>query len=360
MNALIRLFCLALPITLCALAAHGQNEQPQESSKPVVPNRPLHAVERLRKEAAKLRLVVEHDTTRMFLFACNWLPIVSNRTVAYNRTSNDAITLKEHGGLPADTQSKYEVVTLDDRFYFYTKYGSPLAYVRPVEILAELDAGTKNIFKSKRVMDFGFGTVGHLRLLGQLGARVVGVDVDPLLKALYSDPSDQGPIPSASAMGSDVAEGAISLVFGQWPEDDGVATQVGGDFDYIVSKNTLKKGYIHPEKPVDDELRVQLGVTDDEFLAKCFAALKPGGAMLIYNIHPRQTPEYLPWADGRSPFTREACEKAGFSVVKFDQDDTPGVRIVGRNLGWNEGEDAMDIDGDLFATYTLLRRPTIP
>lgn len=360
MNALIRLTCLALTLAGGAFPAAAQTEQPQDGAKPVILNRPLHAVERLRKEAARLRLVVEHDTTRMFLFACNWLPIVGNRTVAFNRESQDAITLKEHEGLPPETQSKYEIITLDDKFYFYTKYGSPLAYVRPVEVLAELDAGTKNIFRDKRVMDFGFGTVGHLRLMGQLGADVVGVEVDPLLKALYSDPGDQGVIPGASAMGNDVSEGSIKLVFGEWPADEGVTSEVGGDFDYIISKNVLKRGYIHPDKPVDDKLRVQLGVSDEEFLAKCFAALKPGGAMVIYNIHPRQTPQYLPWADGRSPFTRDALEKAGFTVVKFDEDDTPAVRIVGRNLGWNEGEDPMDIDGDLFATYTLLRRPTNP
>jgi hypothetical protein len=46
-----------------------------------------------------------------------------------------------------------------------------------------------------RILDFGYGTIGHLYLLGSLGADAVGVDVDPLLPALYSQPKDQDRVP---------------------------------------------------------------------------------------------------------------------------------------------------------------------
>jgi len=53
----------------------------------------------------------------------------------------------------------------------------------------------------KRILDFGYGTVGHLRLLASLGADMVGVEVDPLLRALYSAPGDQGAIARARQPG---------------------------------------------------------------------------------------------------------------------------------------------------------------
>jgi hypothetical protein len=80
---------------------------------------------------------------------------------------------------------------LDEFFYYNTRYGSPLAYLRPIELLAA--HGVKDL-DGVHLMDFGYGTVGHLRLLATLGAEVVGVEVDPMLRALYSQPGDQGKV----------------------------------------------------------------------------------------------------------------------------------------------------------------------
>ena len=135
-----------------------------------------------------------------------------------------------------------------------------------------------------------------------------------------------------------------------------MVSQVEGNFHLFVSKNTLKRGYIHPARPVDPGRLVHLGVSDEVFVTSVYRLLKPGGLFLIYNLHPAQAADdqpYLPWADGRSPFARDLCERLGFEVLTFDKDDSQAARHMGRLLGW---QDQMDLQHDLFATYTLLQR----
>ena len=129
-----------------------------------------------------------------------------------------------------------------------------------------------------------------------------------------------------------------------------------------ISKNVLKRGYIHPERPADPKKLIDLGVSDEEFLAAMNAALKRGGLMLVYNLFPAQAPSdkpYIPWADGRSPFSRAQWEAAGFEVIAFDVNDDAAIRALARALGWDqpvEGEPGMDLEHDLFALYSLFRK----
>jgi len=107
---------------------------------------------------------------------------------------------------------------------------------------------------------------------------------------------------------------------------------------------------------VDPRRLVHLGVDDETFVKAMFAVLEPGGLAMIYNLHPPQAPEdqpYIPWADGRSPFTRELYETVGFEVLTFDVDDSAAARAMGKAFGWDA---QMDLEKDLFATYTLLRK----
>ena len=102
-----------------------------------------------------------------------------------------------------------------------------------------------------------------------------------------------------------------------------------------------------------------LGVDDATFLAALRDAVVPGGLVLLYNVCPAPAPPgaaYIPWADGRSPFARDAWEAAGFDLRELDRDDTAGIRQVAHLLRWDSGEDAVDIEHDIFATYTLARR----
>ena len=138
---------------------------------------------------------------------------------------------------------------------------------------------------------------------------------------------------------------------------------VGGGYDLFVSKNVLKRGYIHPSQPVDEKKTIKLGVDDEAFVRAVFALLNPGGRMLIYNLAPAPAPPgkpYIPWADGRSPFPRELFERVGFRVVAFEVDDTAAARAMAHALGWDRGPEAMDLSRDLFGQYTLVEKPREP
>ena len=253
-------------------------------------------------------------------------------------------------------------VQLDEYRYYYTKYGSPLAYLRALEFAADAKF---NDVAGKRIFDFGYGSIGHLRLLASLGANVTGVDPDSYLAALYSQASDQGAVAPAPINGtSRRSRGSITLLQGFWPQDAKIIEQVGKNYDLIVSKNTLKRGYIKPDGKVTDKRQlISLGVSDQVFLTAIFNALLPGGKLVIYNIYPKPagpSEKFKPMADGRSPFSREQYEKAGLKVVMFDAEDHVAVRKMGRLLKWDQnqkGETIDDLEHNLFALVTVVMRP---
>src|SRR5262249_41183465 len=69
-------------------------------------------------------------------------------------------------------------------------------------------------YEDKRVLDYGYGGAGHLRALAMCGGECTGVDVDPILKVLYSKPEDQGKIGALSRSGR---PGKLWLVDGVGP-----------------------------------------------------------------------------------------------------------------------------------------------
>ena len=303
------------------------------------------AVGRLRAEAKAAEPLAKSDLGRSFLAATGSLPHVETRVVWFDSSRTHAWNEAEALALADTTRRRLIRREYDESFYYNTRYGSPLAYLRPLEFLAA--HGVKDL-SGRRVMDFGYGTIGHLLLLGHLGADVVGVEVDPTLRVLYA--KDQGTVGKA---------GRLTLVDGQWPVTDEVRKAAGGGFDLILSKNTLKRGYIHPERPVNPRMLVHLGVDDSTYVARLHDALKPGGYVLIYNLSPAPSPPdkpYQPWTDGRCPFDRALLERAGFEVIAYDQDDGPAARAMGHALGWDAGPRPMDLEKDLFAHATLLRR----
>jgi hypothetical protein len=168
-----------------------------------------------------------------------------------------------------------------------------------------------------------------------------------MLATLYSGPEDQG----------SAGKGRVALAIGRYPADEAVRARVGGGLDLFLSKNTLKRGYVHPDSgraPID------LGMGAAAFLKTLHAALKPGGYVLIYNLGPAPSPPGQPYkamADIRTPFSRADWEAAGFRVEALDRDDTGAARAMAAALGWDKGAGAMDLQKDLFATYTLARRP---
>jgi hypothetical protein len=306
----------------------------------------------LRAEAAAAAPLVQGPWVRDFLSATSRLPPIPTRVVYVDEENDLAFSERQAQELGEDVVAGLERKELDEQYYYTTRYGTPVAYARALDVAAAHGIDSAD---GLRLLDFGYGGIGHLRMLASLGADVVGVEVDPLLAALYSNAGDTGSIDGLAG-----TQGRITLVHGSWPGDLEVRAEAGGGFELIISKNVLKRGYVHPEQPVDPARLVQLGVSDEEFVAAVFESLLPGSLFVIYNLCPAPAPPgepYIPWADGRPPFTREAFEAAGFEVLAFDQDDTANIRALGRALAWDQGEEAMDLENDLFAWFTVVRRP---
>jgi SAM-dependent methyltransferase len=328
-------------------------------SSPIPPETEQPAAETatglLRREAEALEPLVSSRLARSFLRATPSLPSIAPRKLYLDEAKKTYLNEAAAGLMGEDARRTLKLVPVDESLYYTTKYGSPLAYTRPLDLLGQ--SGLEDV-SGLRILDFGYGTVGHLRLLAALGAEVTGVDVDPLLPALYGAPGDQGIVKNPNGLA-----GRIRLIDGRFPADEAVKAAVGDQYDLIISKNTLKRGYVHPERPVEPRRLLNLGVEDAAFVKVLYGALKPGGRVLIYNICPAPSPAdqpYKNWADGRCPFARDLWESAGFRVVAFDRDDSGTIRKFAHALGWDRGESPIDLENDLFGQYSLMEKPARP
>jgi SAM-dependent methyltransferase len=305
-------------------------------------------VPRLSAQADAALPLMHTPWVQAFVREAKHLPSIAPRVLWVEGRAR-AATAAEWDQLASAARTGLVQKTFGTTEYYETRSGSPVAYARALQV-AGLDAFNP---RGQRIFDFGYGGIGHLKMLAGLGAHAVGVDVDPMLRALYSWQGDQGPVPGG---------GTVQLFDGRFPADPALSSAVGGGYVLVVSKNVLKRGYIHPEQPVDDSKFIHLGVDDATFLAAVYRMLVPGGRFLIYNICPgpnRPGKPYVTWADGRSPFSREAFATAGFRVLAFEQDDLQATRALGHALGWDnpDGEDAaMDLVNDLQSQYTLVEK----
>ena len=360
---------LLVPLTIlalvagCATPAGNRGTSSQATPPPTSPVTDASmspAVKKLVGEANALEPLARSELVRRFLAATENLPSIAPRTVYQDPQTREYFSPSEYDALPQARRSKVLKTELDEFRYYYSKYGSPLAYMRVLDLAAE--QGITSVAR-KRILDFGYGSIGQLRLLASLGASVTGIDNDSYLDALYRESRDQGSIALAGRMFA-LGGGDITLAHGSYPKDPAMVDRVGQGYDLIMSKNTLKRGYIKPERKVDKRLLVDLGVSDEVFLKNMSAALNPGGKLIIYNVYPKAAAGnegYKPWADGRSPFSRQQYEKAGLRVLAFDAPDHERVREMGRALKWEQndkGEVIDDLDANLFASYTILEKPS--
>lgn len=339
---------LVLLVATAAPAAGEPQDSPAEESDPVAA---------LIAEAEALRPFFDDPFVRAFLDATERLPPAEPRRLWKDPQTGDVHSEADAEARPDDVRARLQAVDLPADYTYTTRYGSPLAFSRA---LAVARAAGFEAAPGDRIVDFGFGSIGQLRLLAELGLHAVGLDVDPTLGALYSAPGDTGAVIRTADAPPDLPPaGSVEIAIGRFPVDEHTVTTAGEGARLFISKNTLKRGYIHPDRPVDPRRTIDLGVEDDAFVAAVHRTLAPGGWFVIYNLHPAPAaPDepYVPWADGRSPFSREDFEGAGFEVLVFDRDDTSFARKMGSALGWGA---SMDLEADLFATFTVARRRAV-
>ena len=305
--------------------------------------------DKLGRDAVALAPLVSAGLAKEFLAATARLVEPTAREVYRDRERGIAVTPDAYRSLGAAEQAGLVKREFPPVFYYETAYGSPLVYARLIDLAAPyLERGPR-----PRILDFGFGTIGHLQLLAHCGFEAHGVDVEPVFAALYAEPGDTG------AHGP----GSVAIHTGQWPAEERLRTAIGDGLALITSKNTLKNGYLHPAPPpgttVDPRKLVHLGVSDEEFVARVHGALRPGGLFLIYNICPPQNPpgeEYLPYADGTCPFPRALFERYSFEVIAFDALDQEWVLDCFTALGYDEGKPRAELAKNYFCWYTLVRR----
>jgi hypothetical protein len=197
-------------LLLAAVAASDGAAPPQPSVLPV--------------EARKLQPLAKSDLGRAFLKAAEGAPPHTPRTVYRRGKAREWLAAAAFAKLPAADRAAWTPVTIDEDTYQGLFYGSPLAYLLPLERLGATGFGG---LRGKRVADFGHGGIGQLRLFAELGAEAVGIDVDPLQPVLYAAPADQGPVGKAG--------GSVKLVHGRFPADPKVVAAGGRGYDLVLS-----------------------------------------------------------------------------------------------------------------------------
>lgn len=299
------------------------------------------ALDSIRRDAAALAPLVHSSLAREFLSGCSALPPPPARIVFRDSVTRNYCSEKDALSQPASYRARLTPEHLDGLYYYQTRYGSILTYTRMFEILGDDGRVT---FNHQRVLDFGYGRIGHLKALASLGATAVGIDVDPQLLALYSEREDQGNVKGAGGR-----VGAVRTVTGWFPGDSSTRAAIGTGYDLIISKNTLKGGHL-PEERARQRRIVDLGVNDSVFVRRVAACLKPGGLFMMYTISG-------PMGNAGCPFSEELVRVSGFEIVAYDRDDSPGARAMMAALrGGQESEPSVS-DTDVTARYTLLRMP---
>lgn len=112
----------------------------------------------------------------------------------------------------------------------------------------------------------------------------------------------------------------------------GDTAQIDGEtFDLIVSRNTLKKGFIRPDT---GSPMIRLGATIEQTLSSISNAMQEDALFCIFNVSPTdQASASQPHADGRCPFTVAELEHHGFEVLLFDENLTALTKACARAVG---------------------------
>ena len=146
----MRLLAVALCLMLAACAAPVHKPESPTSVAREEKGKPSPTAPKLRAEAKSLAPLVHSALARDFLAATASLPGMAARTVFVN-PARTYFSREAAAALPEKQRAALKPVELDDYRYYYTKYGSPLAYVRAVELLSQQGIAS---FAGKRILDF--------------------------------------------------------------------------------------------------------------------------------------------------------------------------------------------------------------
>jgi len=327
--------------TCCVLAQVGASESNENIHAPI---------------AEALRPFAETPAARAWLNEIDHLPDFEPRTIHAKRTvaGSVAYTQRQYESLSdAQREGLKAIECVPGGRYNQTFYGTPLAYLRALDLGAH-QLGTEDgpfSLEGARVFDLGYGQIGQLRLLAHAGAHAVGADPDAILRAMYAQPSDTGPV--ARDQGAD---GSISLTHDHWPADESARNLVGGQFDLIIARNLLKRGYINPPQETPAYTQVSFGVSDQELLGALFRALRPGGVLVVYSLGGAYAPpgeSYNPSCDIANPWSEQEWTDAGFEVIAHEAPESDAARDVGVALGWGAKP---ELERAIFGNYSIYRR----
>ncbi|MFI4898281.1 MAG: hypothetical protein ACIARR_10695 [Phycisphaerales bacterium JB059] len=339
--------------------AQGASDEAEPvEEKPRV--RKSRVVRRFEMEAEGLLPLMTSEATKEFLDQVSLLHNVPIRRIFVRQGPvPEAVAEAEFHMLPEEIKDALRPVEIDTTKYYQTIYGSPLAYARPLDLVAA-HAGWES-FENKKILDFGYGQVGQLRMLAQCGADVTGIEASSMIAAMYTLPGDTGEF-----TGTTDKTGRLSLYQGYWPAGKFARENVGTGYDLIMARNVLRKGPMDLENPdVRPELRVRLRVTPELFIARMNEALNMGGYAIVYNIGGAgpELWDQFPASDFSCPFTREQWEAAGFEVIADNTMDSEPMRAVGKAIFLDRGPNGISLETQMYAAYTLVKKvgeTTIP
>ncbi len=303
-------------------------------------------------QADRVGPLVESALAREFVEETRALPSIEPFQIyVLPATVPEAVTVAQYDALPPQAKEPLSPMTIQTPRYYQTIFGPPLAYARPLDLVAT--EGGMDTLDGKKVLDFGYGQLGQVRLMAQCGADVVGADVSSLLAALYERESN------VEVTGSTGKTGSITLHQARWPAGPRAIDLVGEGYDLFLARDVLRNGRMDPQAQLDPAHAVTLGVYPEYFLAQLNRILKPGALAMIYN-----TGRYAPedWADRalgadiRSPFTPEQWQAAGFDVIALDKDDDDAMRTLAYAVDMHKGDNGIDPEKHVFARYTLVRK----
>lgn len=333
--------------------AQGEATPEPAAQEPLPRLKKSRVVRRFELEAEGIKPLLESEAVAEFLDQVSLLEDVPARRIYVRQAAvPDAVTEAEYHMLPDHLKGALRPLVIDTPKYYQTIYGSPLGYARPLDLAAS--AAGWDSFEGKKILDFGYGQIGQLRLLAHCGADVTGIESSSMIAAMYTLPGDTGEF-----TGTTGKTGSLHLYQGYWPAGKIARERVGTGYDLIMARNVLRKGPMdHENKDVRPELRVSLRTSYEMFLARANEALKPGGLMIVYNIGGAgpELWEQFPASDFSCPFTREQWEQAGFELIAFNQKDDDPMREVAKALFLDRGPNGINLETNLYAQYTLARK----